>query len=91
MNNNPTLDFAFYQPVSVGSTVFFDVNNNGQQDAGDNGIPGIVVQLLTDLNGDGVINLSEVAAATTTDALGNYFFDNLSAPLWAEAIVKVSA
>ncbi len=52
----------------IGDTVFLDVNNNGQPDAGE-GIEGVVVKLL-DSNGI-------LIATTTTDENGNYSFGNL--------------
>ncbi len=70
---NPTVDFGFYAPdaptVGLGTTVFFDENNDGVQDAGEAPIAGVTVQLL-DANGN-------VVAMTTTDADGNYEFTGL--------------
>jgi len=54
---------------SIGSTVFVDNNNNGQQDVNDGGISGVIVELL-DASGT-------TLATTTTDSQGNYFFNNL--------------
>ena len=74
------MTFAFVPNQSIGSTVFFDMDDNGMQDADDpqeTGIPNVTVQLLADLNGDGVIDQSEVVATTTTDDMGNYLFDSL--------------
>ncbi len=79
-NGNQTIDFAFVPNQSIGSTVFFDMDDNGMQDADDPqemGIPNVTVQLLADLNGDGTIDQSEVVATTTTDDMGNYLFDSL--------------
>ncbi|MEZ4984351.1 MAG: SdrD B-like domain-containing protein [Saprospiraceae bacterium] len=65
--------------MSIGSTVYYDANNNGDHD--DNGlgkgIEGVTVELLYDVNGDGTIDPSEVIATTVTDADGNYYFGDL--------------
>ena len=65
-------DFAYNNPSSnpgaIGDTVFFDANGDGVLDAGE-GIQGVVVQLF-----DAAGNLID---STTTDANGNYVFDDL--------------
>ena len=83
--NDHTLDAGFAVPVSIGSTVFNDVNNNGVFDTGETGIGGVSVQLLYDANNDGAITGTELTtpyATTTTSAVagsvGNYFFGNLT-------------
>ena len=57
--------------ASVGDRVWVDANDNGVQDAGELGLPGVDVALQ---DGDG-----QVLATTTTDAAGLYLFDNLQA------------
>ncbi len=70
-NGDMTVDFGFVpELMSIGSTVFLDYNDNGIQDAGEEGIQGVTVQLLDD-NGD-------VIDTDITDADGNYFFDGLA-------------
>ena len=83
-SNNHTLDAGFSAPVSIGSTVFNDVNNNGIFDAGETGIGGVLVELLYDANNDGVISGTElttpVASINTSlvaGSIGNYFFNGL--------------
>ncbi|CAA6813906.1 MAG: FIG00503626: hypothetical protein, partial [uncultured Sulfurovum sp.] len=72
-NGNMTVDFGFFSPkVSIGSIVWHDVNNNGQQEGGEVGIPGAVVQLL---HGDNTV--VNGVATQTTDEDGLYYFDNL--------------
>lgn len=71
--DNIEIDAGFYlQPAnkaSLGNVVWNDLNNNGQQDAGEPGVEGVAVTLY---------NSSNVAVATTkTDAFGNYVFNNL--------------
>jgi len=73
-NGNMTVDFGFVpdvdpEEVSLGSTVFEDSNDNGMQDAGEPGIPGVLVEVL-DASG-------AVVGSDTTDADGNYFIDSL--------------
>jgi len=65
-----TIDFGFIPIVSVGSTLFYDDDDSGTHDAGETGIPGIIVQLH-----DSAGNL---VASTTTDASGDYYFGNLA-------------
>ncbi|MEZ4984357.1 MAG: SdrD B-like domain-containing protein [Saprospiraceae bacterium] len=79
-NGNMTVDFGFVPDMSIGSTVFYDFNDDGVQDFNsslEQGIEGVTVQLLYDVNGDGTIDPSEVIATTVTDADGNYYFGNL--------------
>ena len=78
-NSNLTVDFGFVPSYRLGDTVFFDPNNNGVQDAGEPGIENVDVQLL-----DGAGNF---IASTTTDADGNYRFEDLDA---GEYIVAIS-
>ena len=55
---------------SIGDYVFFDKNNNGIQDAGENGVKGVKVELQ---------DKDMVAIkTTTTDASGKYLFDSLA-------------
>ncbi|OWK43206.1 hypothetical protein FRUB_02805 [Fimbriiglobus ruber] len=67
--NNHTYDAGYYPPLTIGSTVWDDANNDGVKQPGEAGIPGATVVLL-DGNGNPV-------ATTTTDANGNYQFTNL--------------
>ena len=55
------------QPIEIGNYVWYDNNNNGAQDAGENGFGGIPLELL-----DGSCN---TIAKTTTDARGYYAFN----------------
>ena len=60
---------SVYEPVSVGDTIFIDNDGSGTQDAGDSGIPGVVLYI-TNAAGD-------TLGTATTDANGNYLFDGL--------------
>jgi|GEM_PF-3842950 len=71
--------------VSVGSTVFSDVNNNGTQDAAESGIANVTVQLFSDLGVevnvglDGILGTADDAAGgMPTDGSGLYFFQDLA-------------
>ena len=71
--------YGFLASRSLGDTIFYDLNGNGVQDAGDNGIAGVVVSLYGDTNGNGAINAGEPLVGTvTTDANGKYLFSGLS-------------
>jgi uncharacterized repeat protein (TIGR01451 family) len=74
-----TRNFANLEPLSLGDTVWFDANNNGQLDAGELGIPGVVLTLYEDSDGNGEFTPGvDVALGTdTTDASGIYGFGNL--------------
>ena len=52
-------------PASIGDTVWHDVNNNGIQEDGEDGIEGVTVNLVAD---------NTVVDSTTTDANGQYLF-----------------
>jgi protocatechuate 3,4-dioxygenase beta subunit len=56
--------------ASVGDKVWNDVNGNNLQDADETGVPGVTVQLFAPGN--------ILVASTTTDAFGNYIFNNLN-------------
>jgi hypothetical protein len=67
--HNLTVDAGLYRKASVGDKVWEDWNHNWVQDAGEGGIGGIKVSLLS--------ATGTVLATTTTNANGNYLFSNL--------------
>jgi hypothetical protein len=75
-NSNLTVDFGFFEPVSLGNRVWFDMNNNGIEDPGEPGIAGVDFRLL-DKDGKPVIDAASNLIAATTDQDGYYLFDNL--------------
>ncbi|MBL0055779.1 MAG: carboxypeptidase regulatory-like domain-containing protein [Chitinophagaceae bacterium] len=84
--NDLTIDGGLVQGVStgkgsLGNRVWYDLNNNGRQDAGESGVPGVTATLQKDINGDGIFSgASELNFATTiTNGIGEYIFDNLDA------------
>ncbi len=73
-----TLDFGYkaYGAGSIGDLVWKDINGDGAQlGAAETGIENITVELWGDYNNDGTYVL---LTSTTTDANGNYLFDNLA-------------
>jgi hypothetical protein len=68
--------------ASIGDRVWYDADGDGVQDATEEGLSGITVELYHDVNNDGVIDAGDVLVGTAvTDANGNYLFDNLPPPL----------
>ena len=65
---------------AIGDRIWNDANGNGVQDAGEAGIAGVAVRLLTDDNGDGVYGGAgdNAAATATTNASGHYIFDGVA-------------
>ena len=82
---DPTVDFGFIIPTyNLGNRVWFDTDNDGVLDAGEQGVSGVRVELYYDTNNNQVYNpgtdLSVAASPfTTTDATGYYRFDSLLA------------
>ncbi|MCA9100133.1 MAG: carboxypeptidase regulatory-like domain-containing protein, partial [Planctomycetales bacterium] len=60
-------------PASLSGTVFADANLNNHQDVGDQGIAGVSLELLV-LSGSSYVTTGQT---TTTNAAGDYRFDNL--------------
>jgi uncharacterized repeat protein (TIGR01451 family) len=67
-------DAGVYTIGSIGDRVWNDADGDGIQDAGETGISGVIVYLDTD--GDGIRDAGELF--DTTDASGNYLFDELA-------------
>ena len=73
---------------SIGDRVWNDANGNGIQDPDEGGFENVTVDIVWDLNGDGVIDANEPVLATrTTDANGNYDFEEL---IFGNYIIKVT-
>jgi protocatechuate 3,4-dioxygenase beta subunit len=69
-------DFGFFRPVFIGDFVWEDVNNNGVFNTGESPIAKVAVELL-DGSGTPVLDANGKAITTSTDAAGNYLFNNL--------------
>ena len=67
-------------PAALGDFVWLDTNANGIQDAGEQGVAGITVNLYNATN--------LIIATTTTDSSGFYHFTNLSAGTYSVGFVK---
>ncbi len=64
------VNFGYDSPTgAIGDRVWFDVDGDGVQDAGEQGIPGVTLELL---NAAG-----QVIATTVTNSAGGYLFDGL--------------
>ena len=71
------VNFGFVKPASVGDKVWMDVNRDGLQDADEPAMPGVTVTL-TRADGSAVTDAEgNPVAAVTTDANGQYKFENL--------------
>ena len=67
------IDMGLYQErTKIGDRVFYDMNKNGVQDKGENGVGNVVVKLFD-------AKTSELVAQTKTSALGIYLFEDLLA------------
>ncbi|KAA5543790.1 DUF11 domain-containing protein [Roseiconus nitratireducens] len=84
-SNVQTVNLANTQLMSLGGNVFRDAGggtdtNNGMLDAGEPGIEGVVVDLYAEPEGGGAIDPSNQTPiqSTTSDADGNYRFDELA-------------
>jgi hypothetical protein len=81
--NNHTFDIGYapISPLAVGDFVWYDLDRNGVQDAGESPVVSATVELLVDDGTGTFVPASHiggsVVAATTTDANGRYVFDNL--------------
>ncbi|KJK43968.1 hypothetical protein UK23_31155, partial [Lentzea aerocolonigenes] len=75
LEQDRTWDFGLVPPIgAVGDKVFDDVNRNGVQDAGEAGVPNVPVELFRQ-GPNGPVSVG----TTTTDANGEYLFENLGA------------
>ena len=81
------VDAGFYQPLNLGNQVWLDANNNGLKDAGEAPIAGATVKLYADANNDGQPDGAAINT-TTTDANGNYLFNNLKPGSYIVGVVN---
>ena len=76
-NSNLTVDFGFFEPLSLGNRVFRDPNDNGVQDPSESGIASVRLELFA---ADGVTPVLDAQGAPRfafTDGSGFYLFDEL--------------
>ncbi|MCA0454207.1 MAG: carboxypeptidase regulatory-like domain-containing protein [Chloroflexi bacterium] len=75
--NDTTIDAGLVQAASIGNYVFYDNNNNGQQDAGDAPVQGVTVRLLNAAGNQATDEQGTLIPDLVTDANGLYQFTNL--------------
>ncbi len=80
-------DFGYQGDASIGDRIWFDADGDGVQDAGENGIAGVTVNLY-DPGPDGVIGGGDdiLLATAVTDSSGAYLFDNLFADTYVVSV-----
>src|SRR5439155_2158427 len=79
--NNNFFDFvpAATNYAAIGGTVWADTNLNGIHEAGEVGIVNVTVELVQDLNTNGLADVGEpVSASTLTAGDGSYTFQNVT-------------
>ena len=75
VDNTSSPHFGYNLRGAIGDTVFYDIDGNGSQDAGEPGSSGVTVKLYSDSGTIGIIDGSDAVVATvTTDANGRYLF-----------------
>ena len=80
----------FSDPATIGDTVFCDVDDDGVQDPGEPGIPGVTVNLAC-AGPDGMLGTADdYTQSQVTDANGNYLFTDIPAPDICEVSVDPS-
>src|SRR5690606_15531719 len=67
--NDMTWDAGIMQVASLGDFVWYDSNDNGQQDVGESQVPGVTVLLFNANN--------NIVAVDVTNVSGQYLFENL--------------
>ncbi len=66
-------DFGLVPAAVIGNRIWLDENSDGVQDAGERGVPGVVVELQ-----NGICTSSSDCPTTITDANGGYLFRGLT-------------
>ncbi len=83
-NSDLTIDFGFFEPMSIGNRVFYDDGtgggtlNNGIMDAGELPIENVRVELYLDDGDDTFDSGDTLVYWDITDSEGYYLFDNLT-------------
>ena len=80
-----TYDFGFVRPATFGDYVWLDENGDGVQDAGEPGIPNVIVELQ-----DGVCVSTVDCLTTVTDNEGHYLFTNVKSGAYTVAVIDSS-
>jgi uncharacterized repeat protein (TIGR01451 family) len=89
---DPTWDAGLVElPVSVGDTVWYDADGDGLQDAGEPGLPGVVLEL-TGTDGRPVTDVDGATVGpVTTDADGAYLFTGLLPGSYTVTIDRIAS
>ncbi len=83
-NSNLTIDFGIFKAAQIGDLVWSDTNKDGIQQASETaGVPNVIIKLY---DGTG----TTLIATTTSDANGNYTFDNVIPGTYTVEFVKSS-
>ena len=81
-DNNPSVDFGFFKPMSVGNRVWLDRNRNGLFDTGETPVRDVEISLLMDNGAGSFVPATDVAGNPVphaiTDADGYYMFTRLN-------------
>lgn len=76
-HTNSTVDCGLLRPFTLSNRLWIDLDGNGKQDAGEPGVPGATITLLT-VDGKPVTDIfGEVVKPQQTGPDGKYFFGNL--------------
>ncbi len=77
-DSNLTVDFGFFEMMTLGNLVWIDTNDNGIVDPSESGAMAGISLTLLDENGDPVIDpVTGNPITTTTDENGRYYFTGL--------------
>ena len=71
-----TADFGFQGTASISNQIWEDIDGDGLMGPGETGIPGVIVNLLDDM-GNPILDAAGNPVTTTTNADGEYIFENL--------------
>jgi len=72
-----TLDAGIWAPVLLGDRVWYDDNRDGIQDAGEAGVPNVLVVLYDTATNMPVLDEFDVTIIDSTDSNGEYLFEYL--------------
>ena len=81
-------DFAEALPGSIAGVVYVDHNDNGLRDTGEEGIGGVVLQLL---DANGIATGRTTTTSSTVGSVGDYQFDDLRPGTYGVAEVQPTA
>lgn len=73
-------------PGAIGDRIWNDADGDGVQDPGEAGIDGVQVTLFYDPDANGIYDSIFPGGTTTTDAAGNYIFDDLPPDSYVVAV-----